>query len=77
MSRFKRVGGSLRQIRANNAETRQRAPTGAKSLMPRFLEKPLSFRQIATVPQTNTGRQGENPKALERTRVKELGKMAP
>ncbi len=30
-----------------------------------------------TVPETDTGRQGENPKALERTRVKELGKMAP
>ena len=26
---------------------------------------------------TDTGRQGENPKALERTRVKELGKMVP
>ena len=30
-----------------------------------------------TVPQTNTGGQGENPKALERTQVKELGKIAP
>ena len=30
-----------------------------------------------TVPQTDTGGQGENPKALERTRVKELGKIAP
>jgi hypothetical protein len=30
-----------------------------------------------TVPQTATGRQGENPKALERTLVKELGKLAP
>ena len=29
------------------------------------------------VPQTDTGRQGENPKARERTLVKELGKMAP
>ena len=26
---------------------------------------------------TDTGGQGENPKALERTRVKDLGKMAP
>ena len=49
----------------------------AKLLMPRFQEKPLSFRLHATVPQTNTGGQGENPKALERTRVKELGKMVP
>ena len=30
-----------------------------------------------TVPQTDTGRQDENSKALERTRVKELGKIAP
>ena len=45
--------------------------------MPRFQEKPLSFRCWATVPQTDTGGQGENPQALERTRVKELGKIAP
>jgi len=30
-----------------------------------------------TVPQTNTGGQVENTKALGRTRVKELGKMVP
>ena len=30
-----------------------------------------------TVPQTDTGDQVENTKALERTRVKELGKIAP
>ncbi|GAA3892786.1 hypothetical protein GCM10022228_00010 [Halomonas cibimaris] len=48
-----------------------------KSLMPRFREKPLSTRYDATVPQTNTGGQGENPQALETTRVKELGKMVP
>jgi hypothetical protein len=29
------------------------------------------------VPQTDTGRQVEYTKALERTRVKELGKMVP
>ena len=44
---------------------------------PRFQEKPLSFSCDRTVPQSDTGRQGENPKALERTRVKELGKMVP
>ena len=32
---------------------------------------------ILTVPQTDTGGQVENTKALERTRVKELGKMVP
>ncbi len=45
--------------------------------MPHFQEKPLSFRLCVTVPQTDTGGWGENPKALERTRVKELGKLAP
>ena len=30
-----------------------------------------------TVPQPDTGRQGEHPKAFERTPVKELGKLAP
>ena len=59
------------------AETRNEDTTVSKSLMPRFQEKPLSFRSCATVPQTDTGGQGENPKALERTRVKELGKMVP
>ena len=52
-------------------------PYGAKWLMPGFQEKPLSFRSPLTVPETDTGGQGENPKAYERTRVKELGKMAP
>ena len=32
---------------------------------------------LVTVPQTNTGGQVENTKALERTLVKELGKIAP
>lgn len=45
--------------------------------MPCFQEKLLSFRHVETVLQTDTGGQVENTKALERTRVKELGKMAP
>ena len=49
----------------------------AKLLIPSFQEKPLSFSCIGTVPQTDTGGQDENSKALERTRVKELGKLAP
>lgn len=39
--------------------------------------KPLSIRQQRIVPETDTGGQVENTKALERTRVKELGKMVP
>ncbi len=42
-----------------------------------FQENPLSARLYETVLQTDTGGQGENPKALERTLVKELGKMVP
>ena len=39
--------------------------------------KSSKLQVIRTVLQTNIGGQGENPKALERTRVKELGKIAP
>ena len=56
---------------------RDELTTVRKSSMPRFQEKPLSFRSHATVPQTDTGGQVENTKALERTRVKELGKIVP
>ena len=48
-----------------------------KWLMPGFQEKLLSTRLVGIVPQTDTGGQVENTKALERTRVKELGKMVP
>ena len=46
-------------------------------MMPCFREKPLSFRYMLTVPETDTGGQVENTKALERTWVKELGKIVP
>ena len=47
-----------------------------KALIPGCQEKLLS-RQKAPVPQTDTGRWGEKPKAREKTLVKELGKMNP
>jgi hypothetical protein len=41
----------------------------------------MAFQEIAstliTVPQTDTGGQVEHTKALERTMLKELGKMPP
>ena len=40
-------------------------------------KKSSGLSNTPTVPQTNTGRWGEYPKALERTLVKELGKLAP
>jgi hypothetical protein len=39
--------------------------------------KAASHNLQRTVPETDTGRQVENTKAHERTRVKELGKMVP
>jgi hypothetical protein len=45
--------------------------------MPYFQENLLSFRLVGIVPQTDTGGRVENTKALERTRLKELGKMVP
>ena len=44
-----------------------------------MLPRKASYRaeDRVTVPQTNSGGRGENPKALERTLVKELGKMTP
>ena len=47
-----------------------------KSLISHCQEKPLARREVP-VPQTDTGRRGENPKVIERTLVKELGKMTP
>ena len=45
--------------------------------MPSFQEKSLSFRYHKTVLETDTGGRVENTKVLERTRVKELGKIVP
>jgi hypothetical protein len=48
----------------------------ANWLSPCCQEKPLGS-QVVPVPQTDTGGQGEHPKARERTLVKELGNLAP
>ncbi len=54
-----------------------------RSLLDHKLPDPILSRKVRnsvaleSVPQTDTGRWGENPKALERTLVKELGKMTP
>ena len=53
------------------------APLGREvvdALLPRKTSK-LNVMSDRT--KTDTGGRGENPKALERTRVKELGKIAP
>ena len=43
----------------------------------RLPRKTSKLQVISGRTKTDTGGQGENPKALERTRVKELGKMIP
>ena len=41
------------------------------------LSRKATIETKVPVPQTDTGRQGENPKMSGRTIVKELGKMSP
>ena len=47
-----------------------------KQVISHWREKLLARSEVP-VPQTDTGRQGENPKTNGRTLVKELGKMTP
>ena len=51
----------------------------ARELSDSTLPRKASAELIAvvTVPQTDSGGRGEYPKALERTLLKELGKMTP
>ncbi len=44
-------------------------------MLPR--KAPVELIAVVTVPETDTGGRGEYPKALERTLLKELGKMTP
>jgi hypothetical protein len=77
MSRSKRVGGSRVNARGHYLETRWGVPLGHKLILI-MLPRKASTRVLSVpVPQTDTGRRGENPKVLERTVVKELGKITP
>lgn len=53
-----------------------KGPLVPKSPILHCQEKPLARWEVP-VPQTDTGRRGENPKVRGRTLVKELGKMTP
>jgi hypothetical protein len=80
--RFKPVGSQTRRPRATNGLTILRGDEEdacVHKLGDRPLPRKASMESTAraTVPQTDTGGRGEDPKALERTLPKELGKMTP
>ena len=65
------VGSEVRQLRLGCDGDRRLV---GKLLNSRWREKLLRSERVP-VPQTDTGRRGENPKTNGRTLVKELGKM--
>jgi hypothetical protein len=80
--RFKRVGRYPRRPSATNGVSiprRDEESACAHKLDYSQLSRkaPVESTTVATVPQTDTGGRGEYPKALERTLLKELGKMTP
>jgi hypothetical protein len=80
--RFKLVGRLDRRPSATNVESILRSDEEdacVHKLGDRPLPRKASVESTAraTVPQTDTGGRGEDPKALERTLPKELGKMTP
>ena len=79
---FKRVGRHSRRPSATNGMSilrRDEESACARKLGDPQLPRKASVELTAdvTVPQTDTGGRGEDPKALERTLPKELGKMTP
>ena len=80
--RFKPVGRPVRRPRATNGVSTLRGDEESacahKLDDPQLPRKaPVELTADVTVPQTDTGGRGEDPKALERTQPKELGKMTP
>jgi hypothetical protein len=56
----------------------RREPSSHELVDPMLPRKaPAKLTTAVSVPQTDTGRRGENPKALERSLPKELGIMTP
>ncbi len=73
-----RLGGLVPQTVGQHREAMRRALRARKLDHPRLPRKaPVESTADVTVPQTDTGGRGEYPKALERTLLKELGKMTP
>ena len=80
--RFKPVGRHTRRPSATNGKSTLRrdeeSACAHKLDNPQLPRKaPVESTASVTVPQTDTGGRGEDPKALERTLLKELGKMTP
>ena len=79
--RLSRHSPSLWQIRVTlrvRTGTKVEGQTSKKVTDPSCQENPRSASTVnLTVPQTDTGRWGENPKAHVRMLVQELGKLAP
>jgi len=78
------VGWWCRRVRPTNASLNPRGEAEWVALdlhvngsIRRFQEKSRTVVYKEPVPQTNTGGWEENSKALERTLVKELGKLTP
>ena len=67
--------GCCRQIRSDEPE--ERIESLEDEVVGRTFEKQPLRRVWSDRTKTDTGRWGEDPKALERTFVKELGKMTP
>ncbi len=79
---FKPVDGQTRRPCATNGLATSRGDEESacahklgNPTLPR--KAPVELTADVTVPQTDTGGRGEDPKALERTLLKELGKMTP
>ena len=71
----KRIPVVARRQRREVKRRALRAHELDNSRLPR--KAPAESNAVVTVPETDTGGRGENPKALERTLLKELGKMTP
>ena len=59
------------------AEIESDRKVACKLLTPGAKKSLVWVKLLATVPQTDTGRRGENPKVLVRMLVQELGKLTP
>ena len=77
MTRAKRQGRQGRQIPFVKKPRRDGERKISREAADSHCQEKLLSRKEVPVPQTDTGRQGENPKMSGRSVVKELGKNTP